>query len=87
MPTEPYRLLPQHQPEASTWTPHIVRRTVYTEDDLRSFSLGGEGTPLLFEVPAMPIIPGAPKLQEAPRTEPIRPPAAPAPSPSPSPGF
>jgi general secretion pathway protein D len=68
-----------------TLTPHIVRRTVYTEEDLRSFSLGGEGTPLLFEVPALPA-PGAPRLQEQPRTEPIRPPAAtPAPAPSPSP--
>jgi hypothetical protein len=60
---------------------------VFTEDDLRSFSLGGEGSPLLFEVPAIPSLPGAPKVQESPRTEPIRPPAAaPSPVPSPSPG-
>ena len=67
-----------------TLTPHIVRRTVFTEEDLRSFSLGGEGTPLLFEVPAIPTLPGAPRVQESPRTEPIRPPS-PAPMPSPTP--
>jgi hypothetical protein len=66
-------------------TPHIVRRTVFTEDDLRSFSLGGESSPLLFEIPGLPSAPPAPRLPEGPRTEPIRPPA-PEPSPMPSPG-
>jgi len=70
-----------------TLTPHIVRRTSFSEDDLRSFSLGGEGTPLLFEVPGIPSLPGAPRVQEPPRTEPIRPPATLAPAPSPSPGL
>ena len=70
-----------------TLTPHIVRRTSFTEEDLRSFSLGGEGTPLLFEVPGIPSLPGAPRVQESPRTEPIRPPVTLAPAPSPSPGF
>jgi len=70
-----------------TLTPHIVRRTSFSEDDLRSFSLGGEGTPLLFEVPGIPSLPGAPRVQESPRTEPIRPPATLAPAPSPSPGL
>jgi general secretion pathway protein D len=68
-----------------TLTPHIVRRTVFTEDDLRSFSLGGENSPLLFEIPGLPSAPAAPRLPEGPRTEPIRPPE-PAPEPSPSPG-
>jgi general secretion pathway protein D len=68
-----------------TLTPHIVRRTVFTEDDLRSFSLGGESSPLLFEIPGLPSAPPAPRLPEGPRTEPIRPPA-PEPSPMPSPG-
>jgi general secretion pathway protein D len=55
-----------------TLTPHIVRRPQLTEDDLRSFQLGGEVSPLLFEIPG---------VAPAPRIEPIRPPPA-----SPSPG-
>ena len=71
-----------------TLTPHIVRRAALTEQDLRSFSLGGETSPLLFEIPGIPTSPAAPpKAPEGPRAEPIRPPAAtPAPSPSPTPG-
>ena len=69
-----------------TLTPHIVRRTAFTEDDLRSFSLGGETSPLLFEIPGLPGAPGAPRAPEGPRPEPIRPPdTAPSPLPSPSP--
>jgi type II secretory pathway component GspD/PulD (secretin) len=85
------RLFSRNRAEATetdivmTLTPHIVRRTVFTEDDLRSFSLGSEGSPLLFEVPGIPSMLVPPKLQEPPRTEPIRPPS-PAPSPSPTPG-
>ena len=70
-----------------TLTPHIIRQTTLTEEDLRSFSVGTESTPMLFEVPSIPpVAPPAPRLQESPRPEPIRPPApAAAPVPSPSP--
>jgi general secretion pathway protein D len=68
-----------------TLTPHIIRRTMLTEEDLRSFSVGGETSPLIFEVPAIPSMPAQPpRLTEPPRAEPIRPPqASPMPSPSP----
>ena len=70
-----------------TLTPHIVRQTTLTEEDLRSFSVGAESTsPLLFEVPSIPQIPlgGPPPVVEPPRIQPIRPPVtAPVPSPSP----
>jgi general secretion pathway protein D len=66
-----------------TLTPHIIRRTELTEDDLRSFSVGGETSPLVFEVPPIPpIATPPPRSPEAPRVEPIRPPS-PVPSPSP----
>ena len=69
-----------------TLTPHIVRRTPLSEEDLRSFSLGGETSPLLFEMPAHPRRAGAARgPTEPPRTEPIRPPA-PTPTPTPPPG-
>jgi general secretion pathway protein D len=58
-----------------TLTPHVVRRPELTEDDLRSFLVGGESSPLLFDVPAPPAQP-TPSRPEAPRIEPIRPPAA-----------
>jgi general secretion pathway protein D len=58
-----------------TLTPRIVRRTHFTEADLRSFSVGGESAPLLFEVPAIPSVPASPRPSEPPRVEPIRPPA------------
>ena len=70
-----------------TLTPHIVRQTTLTEEDLRSFAVGVETAPLLFEVPA--IAPVAPPHQSSPanpfpRPEPIRPPVvSPVPSPSP----
>jgi general secretion pathway protein D len=64
-----------------TLTPHVVRRPTLTEDDLRSFQLGGESSPLLFEAPTMAPAPaGTPPLRE-PRPEPIRPPAAAVPAP------
>jgi general secretion pathway protein D len=59
-----------------TLSPHVVRRPLLTEEDLRSFPLGGEVSPLLFEVPATPAPPSAPTPRE-PRIEPIRPPAPP----------
>jgi general secretion pathway protein D len=66
-----------------TLTPHVVRRPQITEEDLRSFLVGGESSPLLFEAPSIPPVAAPPKPPETPRIEPIRPPA---PSPSPSPG-
>jgi general secretion pathway protein D len=70
-----------------TLTPHVVRQTTLTEEDLRSFLLGGETSPLLFEVPAIPsvspLVP-SPRPHDGPRIEPIRPPQ-PSPAPVPSP--
>jgi general secretion pathway protein D len=66
-----------------TLTPHVLRRTELTEEDLRSFSVGGETSPLIFEVPPIPpIATPPPRISEPPRIEPIRPPS-PVPSPSP----
>jgi general secretion pathway protein D len=62
-----------------TLTPHIVRRPDLKEDDLRSFLVGGEASPLLFDVPMAPANPAVPRDQ-TPRIEPIRPPpGSPAP--------
>jgi general secretion pathway protein D len=68
-----------------TLTPHIVRQTTLTEEDLRSFSVGTESSPLLFEVPSIPQVQPAPmRAPDSPRPEPIRPPMTlPIPSPSP----
>ncbi len=70
-----------------TLTPHILRKTKFSEEDLRSFSLGTETSPLLFEVPGIPSIPTPrPETTPSPRIEPIRPPAAiPTPTPTPTP--
>lgn len=66
-----------------TLTPHVVRRPAITEQDLRSFAVGGEAAPLLFEVPGVPpIVPAPARATEPPRIEPIRPPT-PAPTPAP----
>lgn len=61
-----------------TLTPHVIRRNDLLERDLRSFLVGGEASPFLFEVPA-PGAPAAPleSRPEAPRIEPIRPPTPP----------
>ena len=68
-----------------TLTPHIIRKTKFTEEDLRSFSLGSETSPLLFEVPGIPsITTPRPEASPSPRIEPIRPPA-PIPTPTPPP--
>jgi type II secretory pathway component GspD/PulD (secretin) len=67
-----------------TLTPHIVRRTPLSEEDLRSFAVGGDSSPLLFEVPAIPTVPPAVRPDAPPRIEPIRPPA-PTPTPTPPP--
>jgi general secretion pathway protein D len=66
-----------------TLTPHVVRRPAITEQDLRSFSVGGEAAPLLFEVPGVPpVVPAPARTPEPPRIEPIRPPT-PTPTPAP----
>jgi general secretion pathway protein D len=60
-----------------TLTPHIIRRTQIGEQDLRSFLVGGEASPFVFETPPV-TAPAAPPAQapERPRVEPIRPPSA-----------
>jgi general secretion pathway protein D len=59
-----------------TLTPHVVRQTEIREEDLRSFLVGGESSPFLFDVPSQ----GGPgpanqRPSEPPRVEPIRPPS------------
>jgi len=66
-----------------TLTPHIVSRADIKEEELRSFLVGGENSPLLFETPPSNL-PATPPRAEPPRVEPIRPPATP-PSPTPPP--
>jgi general secretion pathway protein D len=65
-----------------TLTPHIIRRTEIGEADLRSFLVGGEASPFLFEAPAATPA-TAPRTAEPPRIEPIRPPSATPPPPNP----
>jgi general secretion pathway protein D len=71
-----------------TLTPHVLRRPEITEEDLRSFLVGGEPSPFVFEpTPPQPLRPTpsepSPKApEEPPRIEPIRPPS-PTPSPNP----
>lgn len=71
-----------------TITPRILFKPELTESDLKSFSVGSESSPLLFEVPpsAQPVSPPAPVLLPTPmlRPEPIRPPV-PVPTPTPEP--
>jgi general secretion pathway protein D len=66
-----------------TLTPHVIRRTEIDENDLRSFLVGGESSPFLFETPP-PTAPAAPAPARptAPRIEPIRPPSG-TPNPNP----
>jgi general secretion pathway protein D len=58
-----------------TLTPHVIRRTEIDEQDLRSFLVGGEASPFVYETPP-PATPTTPPAQapERPRIEPIRPP-------------
>jgi general secretion pathway protein D len=61
-----------------TLTPHVVRRPEITAEDLRSFLVGGEPSPFVFEpsqqpTRAAPATP-APAEPPEPRIEPIRPP-------------
>jgi len=68
-----------------TMTPHVLRRLNLNEDDLRSFLLGSDSAPVLFEVPPAPAPLSSPRPEAAPHVEPIRPPQVPPPSPLPSP--
>ena len=56
-----------------TLTPHVIRRTEISETDLRSFLVGGEVSPFVFDTP--PATPAAPARPAEPRVEPIRPPS------------
>ena len=86
------RLFARNREEATqtdivmTLTPHVLRRPEITEEDLRSFLVGGEASPFVFEAtpPAAPrpAPPQDPAVEEAPpRIEPIRPPSPNAPGP------
>jgi general secretion pathway protein D len=69
-----------------TLTPHVLSRPSLSADDLKSFKVGGETAPLLFEVPATAPTarPSAPGIGS--RIEPVRPPQiAPTPTPVPNP--
>jgi general secretion pathway protein D len=65
-----------------TLTPHVIRRSEISEEDLRSFLVGGEPSPFVFEpqgpapgTTATPRVTEPPKgEQPPPRIEPIRPP-------------
>ena len=65
-----------------TLTPHVIRRSDILERDLRSFLVGGEASPFLFEVPAQAPSPTLPARPDQPRIEPIRPPTTTPPPPS-----
>jgi general secretion pathway protein D len=71
-----------------TLTPHVLRRPEITEEDLRSFLVGGEPSPFVFEPTApqsprpTPSAPSEKAPEEPPRIQPIRPPSPP-PSPYP----
>ncbi len=66
-----------------TLTPRVLSRPIITADDLRSFAVGSDQSPLLFEVPASPS-PGS-STGTPQRMGPIRPPPEPTPTPTPSP--
>jgi general secretion pathway protein D len=81
------RLFARNEEEAAqtdivmTLTPHVLRRPEITEEDLRSFLVGGEASPALFDVaprPATPPAAPAPEEEqersEPPLIQPIRPP-------------
>jgi general secretion pathway protein D len=82
------RLFAKNKEEATqtdivmTLTPHVIRRSDIAERDLRSFLVGGEASPFLFEVPGQPASPTLPARPEQPKIEPIRPPAATPPPPN-----
>jgi len=89
------RLFGRNKDEASqtdivmTLTPHVLRRPDITEQDLRSFLVGGEASPFLFDpqgpnavrqTPSEPA-PSAESPTAEPRIQPIRPPSSNAPGP------
>jgi general secretion pathway protein D len=67
-----------------TLTPHVIRRSDIVESDLRSFLVGGDASPFLFEVPNPTPSQPPPQRNDPPRIEPIRPPAAPPTQPPPN---
>lgn len=75
------RLFARNKDEASqsdivmTLTPHVIRRAEITEQDLRSFRVGGEVSPFVFEATPPVATPAPTPSPSEPRIEPIRPPA------------
>ena len=70
-----------------TLSPRILYKPVFSETDMKSFSVGSDSSPLLFEVPpaVQPVMPPPAPVQTPPqslRPEPIR---APVPAPTPTP--
>ncbi|HXK12369.1 MAG TPA: secretin N-terminal domain-containing protein [Vicinamibacteria bacterium] len=65
-----------------TLTPHVIRRAEISEEDLRSFLVGGEVSPFVFETPPATSAAPAPSRPTEPRIEPIRPPSGTPPPPS-----
>jgi hypothetical protein len=70
-----------------TLSPRILYKPTFSETDMKSFSVGSDSSPLLFEVPpaVQPVMPPqGPVLLPTPslRPEPIR---APVPAPTPTP--
>jgi hypothetical protein len=56
----------------------VIRKSDIEESDLRSFLVGGEAAPFLFEVPnPTPASPSPATRSDTPRIEPIRPPSPP----------
>ena len=66
-----------------TLTPHVIRRAEISEEDLRSFVVGGDVSPFVFETPPATTPATAPLRPAEPRVEPIRPPSATPPPPNP----
>jgi len=63
-----------------TLTPHVIRRTEIEDADLRSFLVGGETSPFVFDTPSQSTPAAPPARTPEPRIEPIRPPSATPPS-------
>jgi len=63
-----------------TLTPHVIRRTEIEDADLRSFLVGGETSPFVFDTPSQGTPAAPPARTPEPRIEPIRPPSATPPS-------
>ena len=89
------RLFARNEEEATqtdivmTLTPHVLRRPEMTVEDLRSFLVGGEASPLLFDVPPRPAtaVPTPAETTEPsgpPGIEPIRPPESVSPPSAPT---